>query len=251
MPIIKKNFRRPYHSAMPDDQWVEHETLFADRVVRVDTKPEYRNVSPTMDVSDWQTIQATRALVWLGTRGVPPRTGRSSVPTTDLRVSPYDADKVRDLDFHEQFAWVDCSNVFADLHAYHLTPAVDGPHGLFGDPLMWANLVAWEGYHKALAKAEAEEARKVTEECEAREVAEVAKKAAAQAKRDAKVTALKSGAEAQLARIPAKGTVVTVGDFTGRIFWSGVTKHNRTFSARAGIKNSKGEVLWVDASALP
>lgn len=249
MPITKKNLVRPYHSAIPHDQRVEHETLFTDRVVRVDTVPEYRNVSPTMDVSDWQTIQASWALVWLGTRGVPPRMG-SGLPTTDLRMSPYDADKVRDLEFHEQFAWVDCSNVFADLHAYHLTPAVDGPHGLFGDPLMWANLIAWEGYHKARAAAEAEAARKVTEERQAREAAEVAAKAAAQAKRDAKVAALKSGAEAQLARIPAKGTVVTVGDFTGRIFWTGVTKHNRTFSARAGIKNSKGEVLWIDATEL-
>ena len=40
MPIIKKNFRRPYHSAVDHDQFVEHETLFTDRVVRVDTAPE-------------------------------------------------------------------------------------------------------------------------------------------------------------------------------------------------------------------
>lgn len=248
MPITKKNFRRPYHSAMDHDQFVEHETLFADRVVRVDTRPEYRNVSPTMDVSDWQTIQASWALVWLGTRGVPPRMGRGGVPTTDLRVSPYDADKVRDLDFHEQFAWVDCSNVFADLHAYHLTATMDGPHGLFGEPLMWANLVAWEGYHAARAKKEAEEARKVTEEREAREAAEVAKKAAAQAKRDAKAAVAKTEAEKLLARIPAKGTSVTIDGFAGVIFWRGVTKYYGKFQPRAGVKNEKGEVAWIDAA---
>ena len=69
-----------------------------------------------------------------------------------------------------------------------------------------------------------------------------------QAKKQAKEDALRSEAEKLLARIPAKGTMVTVDGFTGQVFWTGVSKYYGKFNARAGVKNSKGEVQWIDAT---
>lgn len=248
MAIIKRNFRRPYHSALPDEEWVETETLFTDRVVAVEVRDEHRNCSNTMDYSDWSTVEAVWALVWLGTRGVPPRERTAARSTTSIRMGRWEESQVRDLEFHEQFAWVDCTHTFDDINGYSLTPKVDGEYGLYGEPLMWANLTAWEAYHKALASKQAEEARRKMEAREAEEAAERAKKAAAAAKREAKLLATKAAAEGQLALIPAKGTKVTVAGFTGTVFWRGVAKYQGKFHARAGVKNGAGEVQWIDAT---
>ena len=64
----------------------------------------------------------------------------------------------------------------------------------------------------------------------------------------AKDAALKAVAEGMLARIPAKGTVVTVNGFTGKIFWTGVAKYRNQWNANAGVKDTKGVVQWISAS---
>ena len=74
------------------------------------------------------------------------------------------------------------------------------------------------------------------------------KKVARDAKKTAKEAVLKAEAEKLLSRIPAKGTVVTVDGFTGKVFWAGVSKYYGAFNARAGVKDSKGEVRWVEAT---
>jgi len=137
--------------------------------------------------------------------------------------------------------------MFVDRNGYRLAVKLDGSHGLFGEPLMWANLVAWEAYHKAAAEKRAEELRIEQEARHAAEEAEKAKRAARHAKKVAKEATMKAETEKLLARIPAKGTIVTIDGFTGQIFWAGCSKYYGKWSARAGVKNAKGEVAWISA----
>jgi hypothetical protein len=238
MPITKTNYTNSYNISSVD-------TLFADRVVRIEQMSEVRNWSDTLDYTDMRSVTATYALVWLGTHGVPPevRHGRPMTYST-----PCSWHVPQDLEFHEQFAWVDCTNMFVDRNGYALKAEVDGEYGMFGEPLMWANLTAWEAYHKAAAEKRTEELRKEQEVRRAEEAAYQAKVAARKAKAAAKDAVLRSVAEQLLARIPAKGTTVTVDGFTGKVFWVGVSKYRGKFNARAGVKDTRGEVQWIDAA---
>jgi len=239
MPITKTNYTPGQYEPSS-----VVETLFVDRVIRIETAVETRNFSDTFDYTDMRSVTATYALVWLGTHGVPPHT-RHGRQKADATPSSWVA--TRDLEFHEQFAWVDCTNMFVDRNGYRLAVKLDGSHGLFGEPLMWANLVAWEAYHKAAAEKRAEELRIEQEARHAAEEAEKAKRAARHAKKVAKEATMKAETEKLLARIPAKGTIVTIDGFTGQIFWAGCSKYYGKWSARAGVKNAKGEVAWISA----
>lgn len=238
MPITKTNYKLNSGALESVD------VLFAGRVIRIQELSEVRNWSDTLDYTDMRGVTATYALVWLGTHGVPPHVwhGRPMTYST-----PCSWDKPRDLEFHEQFAWIDCTNMFVDRNGYSLQAKTDGEYGMFGEPLMWANLIAWEAHHKAVAEKRAEELRIEREARAAAEAAVAAKKAASKAKRDAKDAIMKAAAEGMLARIPAKGTEVTVDGFTGKVFWTGCSKYRGSWSARAGVKNGKGEVVWVPA----
>ena len=223
---------------------------YVGRVIELKETTETRNWSDTMDYSDFRSTRCTYALVWLGTRNVPPTGTNLDFITTyvlDGDIPSYMAAKVRDLEFHEQFAWVDCTNLFSDRNGYGLAATVDANMADGTEPLMWANYLAWKAYHEAAreeraqkAAAEAEERRKVHE-------AEEAKKVARQAKKEAKEAAMKLEAEGRLATVPAKGTTVTVDGFTGKVFWTGVTKYYGKWNARYGVKDSRGEVRWVAA----
>lgn len=246
MPIIKK-----IRKHAPDTHaflGIEEQRLFQGRVLRVVHGSEHRNVSDTLDYSDWQTVKTAWALVWLGTHGVPPSmtTGR---PVTGDEVYSWERDRIRELTIGEQYAWIDCSNVFADRNGFALYPEADtiDMQLLHGGPEMIEGLAAWEAFHKARCEKLAEEHRKATEEREAREAAEKAKRDAAAAKRAAKAAVAKAEAEKLLARIPAKGTLVTVDGFTGKVFWMGVKSYYGKWNARAGVKNAKGDVQWVPA----
>jgi hypothetical protein len=244
MPIIKKSYA---YGPGPSTS----EVYFQHRVLRIEKTTETRNWSDTLDYSDHRSTECTWALVWLGTRGVPARDahyagGRTVAYFDALK---WDADKIRDLEVHEQFAWVDCTNLFVDRNGYSLVPSVDpfDMQLLHGGPEMIEGLAVWEAYHTArIARAEAERMAKVAEAA-AQVAAEKAKRDARQAKRDAKLQAEKAVAEGQLARIPAKGTTVTVDGFTGKVFWIGVSKYRGKWNARAGVKDPKGNVQWVPA----
>jgi len=238
MPIIKTNYK--VNSGNLDSV----DTLFADRVVRIEQLVETRNWSDTLDYTDMRSVTATYALVWLGTHSVPPRSWHGRPMAYAV---PASWDKPRDLEFHEQFAWVDCTNMFVDRNGYALKAETDGDYGMFGEALMWANLIAWEAHHKTIAEKRAQVERELVHEARQAEAAIAIKKAARKAKQDAKDAGLKAMAEGMLARIPAKGTEVTVDGFTGKVFWIGVTKFRGRWSARAGVKNSKNEVAWISA----
>jgi hypothetical protein len=234
MPIIKKTYAY-------DATRATTEVYFQHSVLRIEKATEIRNWSDTLDYSDHRSTECTYALVWLGKRGVPPR-----VP---FDAPKWDADKIRDLELHEQFAWVDCTNLFSDRNGYSLTAEVDpfDMQLLHGGPQMIEGVAAWEAYHKARLERVAEEKRVAEEARQAIVDAEKAKQAARQAKRDAKVAVLKAEAEKLLARIPAKGTVVTVDGFTGKVFWMGVKSYYGKWNARAGVKDARGNVQWIDA----
>ena len=221
--------------------------LFQGRVLNVLKSTERRNWSDTMDYSDWRSTECTYALVWLGTHGVAPRERDGRLMT---HATPASWDTPRELEIHEQFAWVDCTNLWCDRGVDHLEPVVDGidMQLLHGGPEMLDAYPAWEAARTAICNARAAEQMRQDAERAAAEKAEADKRAARAAKKASKEAALKSEAEKLLARIPAKGTAVTVDGFTGRVFWVGVSKYYGKFNARAGVKDAKGNVAWIDAT---
>jgi hypothetical protein len=116
---------------------------YVGRVLEVKTFTESRNMSDTLDYSDWQAVKCTSALVWLGTRG-----------------KGHWADKEdRDLEFFEQFQWIDVSNHFAWRGCDFKEATRDAGMDIIGsDPIMLVNYIAWQSHQKALA-AEADAKR--------------------------------------------------------------------------------------------
>lgn len=225
------------------------EDLFAGRVIRLQETVETRNHSDTMDYTDHRSTTCTYALVWLGTHGVPPSKQYTGRATSQIRVSSYDQDKARSLEFFEQFAWIDCTNLFSDRYGFYLKAEVDVT-SLNGEPMMLANLIAWEAYEKSVLEKLAREARAAEMAAEVERQAREAKQAAKDAKKLAKANAGKAAAEALLARCPAKGMQVTVDGFTGTITWMGVKSYYGKWNARLGVKNAQGAMIWVDAQKI-
>jgi len=229
-------------TAAHSTQITKDETLFVGRVVRTEVVTETRNWSDTMDCTDYRSAKCTYALVYLGRHGIAPsKTGR---PTTGT--SPIPGTPTRDLAVAERFAWVDCTNLFSWRGCPTLEPQVDtfDQQLLWGGPEMLEDLAAWDAHMETLKARAAEERAAAAEAAEAQRVALVAKAA----KKAAKEAQLKASAEALLSRIPVKGTTVTVDGFTGKVFWVGVSKYRGAYNARAGVKDSKGEVAWIDAA---
>ena len=200
------------------------EKFFIGRVLEVDQVTETRNCSDTMDYSDFRAVNSIYALVWLGTEGVKPHGGVSGRRNTYME--PTSWSKVETLDIIDQFAWVDCTNTFADLNGFSLFPVADtfDMQLLHGGPLMLDNLATW----KVLVAA--------------RRDALLAELAAQKAEDDAAEAA--RNANEDFKKIPAKGTTATVDGVTGKVFWTGVTKYRGSFAARYGVKNERGEVAW-------
>lgn len=225
-------------------------TLFAGRVLEVQKVTETRNWSDTLDYTDHRSTECTYALVWLGTHGVPPtasgRDGRTHANWESLRdpAQPrgeYDT-KPRDLEYWEQFAWVDCTNLFTWRGSDHRVPEVDAEMGAGGEPLMWANYLAWQAHQKSLA----EKARREAEAAAAAHAEEEAKAAAKRAAKVAKSDAEKALVEARMAQTPAKGTTCTVDGFTGQVFWKGVKLYRGKWRGTVALKDAKGQVAWID-----
>ena len=216
---------------------------FLGRVVRTEVVTETRNWSDTMDYTDYRSTKCIYALVYMGRHGIAPmtRAGR-----TVAGVNPYPGSELRDLEAGERFAWIDCTNLFSYRGVPVLVATVDtfDMQLLHGGPEMFDDLAAWDAHQVVLQKAAAEEREAAAKAAEAQRQATVAKAE----KKAAKEAQLKASAEALLARIPAKGTTVTVDGFTGKVFWTGVSKYRGAYNARAGVKDSKGEVAWIDAA---
>jgi len=223
------------------------ETLYFGRVIRLETTTETRNWSDTLDYTDMRSTTCTYALVYLGHEGKKPRHHHvgSRAYVTD---APWY--EVEALDIGDRFAWVDCTNLFSDRNGYSLAATADtmGDLLLFSGATVYDELAAWEAHHTAAAEARLAELQREYAARQAAQEAEKAKRAARYAKKQAKEDALKAEAEKLLARIPAKGTEVTVDGFTGKVFWVGVSKYYGKFNARAGVKDARGNVQWIDAA---
>ena len=222
------------------------ELFFEGKVLKVESTREDRNWSDTLDYSDYRATTCTWALVWLGEHGVVPSRRGFAIARPMAFIEEASWMVRQPLAPAEQFAWIDCTNQFSDRHGYSLLATVDEnwKQAAFGGPVMWENYLLWQAAQEQL-KVDASKA--FDERC----IAEAKLKAAADAKaavKTAKDAALKSVAEALLTRIPAKGTVVTINGFTGKIFWSGVSKYRNAWNANAGVKDAKGLVQWVSAS---
>lgn len=204
------------------------ETCFSGRVVRVEQRRELRNwgAPASPDASCYIDTDCTFALVWVG----------GTLSDVELGL-------VRWLQPSNRFVWLDCTNINADWAGYGLGATVDAEMGA-GDPAMWADYAAWQQTETARKAKEAQEAEAKAAELVARK----ARDAAAKAKRTAKLEAQRAGVEAAMARTPAKGTEVTVGDFAGRVFWSGVKMYRGNWKGTVGLKDSRGDVRWVDSS---
>jgi len=239
MPIIKTD----YKTNAP-------ELLLRGRVIRIEKTSETRNWSDTLDYTDHRSTECTWALVYLGTHGVAPRDWHGRMIA---HIKDPSWETPRDLTVGERFAWLDCTNLFGDRHGYLLAAEVDTVGDLLiagGKESIYDQLAAWEAHHKAALEARVAEhtAKEAIRLAAAKDEAE--KKAARAAKAAEKDAVLKAAAEGHLARIPAKGTQVTVDGFTGKVFWIGVSKYYGKFSARAGVKDTKGIVRWVEATAF-
>lgn len=199
------------------------------RVIEIRRFRDHRNMSDTMDYSDWQTVDCCEALVWLGEENHP---------------GGYEWHASRPLEFHEQFMWVDCSNHFADRCGYVSIPEVD-VHPGNGEPIMWANLIAWRSHQVGLQKELVAKKEALHAERRARFNAELAKRH----EREKKSEEEKAAAE-QLLRIyaPAKGTSVTVDGVTGTVFWSGVKCYRNKWRSTVGVKDKYGTASWIDIS---
>ena len=212
---------------------------YVGRVLEVRTALENRNWSDTLDYTDFRTTSCTYALVWLGTHGVP-----AAAMTRWGEPCSWKAEPARDLEYFEQFIWVDCTCLFVDRGQTIMEPTVDAEMGQGGDPMMWANYLAWQSYQKAAAeKLEAQRAAAAAQREEARKAA-AAKHAAFMAKSAAE----KATVEAAMLKTPAKGSAVTVDGFTGKVFWKGVKLYRNRWTGTVGVKNVRGEVRWVDVS---
>lgn len=129
---------------------------FTGRVVAVVKSVELCNMSDTLDYTDFRHVPVIRALVWLGTRGERPWCIQGEpIAWVHETICP---GEIVDLEVHEQFAWVNCSNHFTWRDGTHLAPVVDQPTDVKTDPLMWVNYIAWQGFQKAQAAAAAEKA---------------------------------------------------------------------------------------------
>lgn len=207
---------------------VVEDTEFVGRVIEVERFQDRRNMSDTLDYTDWRTVDCVRALVWLGPVGK---------PNNQYWTTP------RPLDFHEQFVWIDCSNHFSDRMGYTLHPEVDADPLKGGDPLMWANLLAWRAHQEGIRKefiaqreAEiAEQRAKFNRELEAKRLQEE------------KVAAGKAEAE-RLLRIyaPGKDKEITIDGLTGKVFWTGVKYYRNAWRSTVGIKDKYGTAHWLD-----
>lgn len=241
MAITKTNFDYKTGTSHP-------ETYFAGRVIEVLKVTETRNWSDTLDYSDYRSTDCTYALVWLGTHNFPSESRRDRKMASYYTMVPegyptYGA--ARELEFWEQFVWVDCTNLFSDRNGFSLKAEVDVTPTDGTEPLLWANYHAWKAYEVAAAEKAMAEIRARA----AVQAAEKAKKVAAAAKRQAEEDALKEAAALRLAKAPAKGTTVTVDGFTGRCFYRGVNKYRGSYRASYGIKDSRGTVKWVEVPA--
>lgn len=223
------------------------EVAFQNRVVAIKRYLARKNVSDTLDVSDYQTVEVVEALVWLGQENFPPVT-YSYQPEPTIRY-PWGSSvgyggMVRELEPIEQFAWLDCSNIFVWRGAAELRPEVD--EGAQLEPEAAAMYPLWQAFVQEKTKFLIQQAN----ERQAALNAAKAEAAEKQAQKAAKLEGTRAAADADFRKLPSIGTVMEVDGFTGKLFWKAVKPFRGKYKARIGLRDVNGVVKWMDADKL-
>lgn len=123
------------------------ETHFAGRVIEIRTGVEERNCSGDLDISDRRKVPVKYALVWLG------ETGKDSslfARNGEINLSSLMYCKERELEFHEQFVWIDCSNIRTYAGQPAIEVEVDAQiSDVKTEMVMWVNWLAWKSHTEA------------------------------------------------------------------------------------------------------
>lgn len=118
-------------------------TTYEGRVIEVRTYKATRNLSDTLDYSDYQTVECTDALVYFGRRV--PADHKGYVWLGSKMYNPG-----VEIPVGERFGTVDCSNHFAWRGSDHRVAEVDADFA--ANPEMLEDYIAWKAHHEELAR---------------------------------------------------------------------------------------------------
>lgn len=216
MPIThtKPSFKNGSHTYDPP---AGVEVTFAGRVLEVVDFNATRNMSDTLDYTDFRTVPCRNALVYRGRFGRPDAWSMNE----------------RDLEVHERFTWVDCSNHFTWRGADLVTAEVDAD--MSADTEMAEDYAAWKAHTELQARI-AEVKAKVRKIEEAKRAAELERNRPVRGK--SMIVSVRSGKNKA-----HNGKV-------GVVFW---VREDRVGLDVTGEKDAKGyakDPVWVNASQL-
>lgn len=134
-----------------DTRTKEVTTTYEGRVLEVVKYKATRNLSDTLDYSDYQTVECTDALVYYG-RAVP----------ADHKGHYWLGSKIYnagdEIPVPERFGHVDCSNLFVWRGSDHRVAEIDA--NFAANPEMLEDYNAWKAYHEEQARIAAEKRAK-------------------------------------------------------------------------------------------
>lgn len=218
--------------------------LFKNAVLKLHTQSESRNCSDTLDYSDFQTVTARYALVWLPALDAsmkyylrndgPSLNGVKQIVAVlvnaDYSFGDANGASASKLPAEQQFAWIDCSNHMAWRYGVTRAPEMDAFAAVthFTAQMLEAYFVYDENQKKLAIDAE-----KAVMAAKSRED-ERLKKAAAEEQAE---QALKHSLEIKLASGGfKKGVSVKTSKGSGKIAWTGITKYRGKWDARIGVR---------------
>lgn len=221
-------------------------TEFVGAVVEVRVFHETRNLSDTMDYSDWQLTLCRTALAWC--------------PECYAGTHTADCARCGAIQYYQAphrfgFRTIDVSNHFSWRNGRRLDATVDADLASgTGAPGLW---VAWDQYQQLLEAERAQAAARNMELQELRRVAEEQERAKA-ARREQRLRASKDAAHELASRCPV-GSVVTHNGKRMYVHWAGAPKYRGKFVARVGLSEHPARpgitvrsnaLVWVDAAAV-
>lgn len=129
-------------------------TSYEGRVVEIRKYVEHRNVSDTMDYSDYQDVKVTDALVYYGRVVQADKNGVNDKVWIGSRLVLVGTE----LPIEDRFRWVDCTNTFVWRGAEALAPTIDAwPLGAaLVDPNFLDDYAAWKAYNEEQARVKVE-----------------------------------------------------------------------------------------------
>jgi len=163
MPITRTRLK-------PNSTEVQEVThLHEGRVVEVRKYLARRNVSDTLDCSDYQDVVVTEALVYFGRKvsdephlETPRRVLRkSNLNVVERWLNHHELKPGEEIPPLERLGWIDCTNTFVWRGAASLKPTVDAfPLGVgLTDPDFLEDYAVWKAHTEEVARKTAEDKR--------------------------------------------------------------------------------------------